>query len=107
MGCRRKKKVQLADELHRPVKRKFKKRQVFVRDIDEIWAADLADMSAFSKDNKGFKFLLLVIDIFSKYGWIIPLKNKEGLTVANALKSIFEERKPEKLWTDKGKEFYN
>ena len=107
MGCRRKKKVQLADELHRPVKRKFKKRQVFVHDIDEIWAADLADMSSFSKDNKGFKFLLLVIDIFSKYGWIIPLKNKEGLTVANALKSIFEERKPEKLWTDKGKEFYN
>ena len=64
-------------------------------------------MRAFSKHNDGVTFLLLVIDIFSKYGWIIPLKNKECKTVAEALKTIFKERKPEKLWTDKGKEFYN
>ena len=64
-------------------------------------------MRAFSKHNDDVTFLLLVIDIFSKYGWIIPLKNKEGKTVAEALKTIFKERKPEKLWTDKGKEFYN
>ena len=68
---------------------------------------NLADMRAFSKHNEGYTFLLLVIDIFSKYGWVIPLRNKEGKTVADALKTIFEERKPEKLWTDKGKEFYN
>ena len=64
-------------------------------------------MKSFSKFNQGFNFLLLVIDIFSKYGWIIPLKNKEGKTVASALKTIFKERKPEKMWVDKGKEFYN
>ena len=64
-------------------------------------------MTALNKDNEGINFLLLVIDIFSKYGWIIPLKNKKGETVANALKTIFKERKPEKLWTDKGREFYN
>ena len=64
-------------------------------------------MKAFSKFNQGFNFLLLVIDIFSKYGWIIPLKNKEGKTVASALKTIFKERKPEQMWVDKGKEFYN
>ena len=64
-------------------------------------------MSAFSKFNQGFRYLLLVIDIFSKYGWIIPLKNKEGKTVASALKTIFKERKPEKMWVYKGKEFYN
>ena len=64
-------------------------------------------MSALSKDNHGYTFLLLVIDTFSKYGWVIPLKDKKGKTVADALKTIFEERKPEKLWTDKGKEFYN
>ena len=64
-------------------------------------------MRAFSKYNDGITFLLLVIDIFSKYGWIIPLKNKKGETVAEAFKEIFKERKPEKLWTDKGKEFYN
>ena len=62
-------------------------------------------MTAFSKFNQGFRYLLLVIDIFSKYGWIIPLKNKTGEAVASALKTIFEERKPEKMWVDKGKEF--
>ena len=62
-------------------------------------------MRAFSKHNDGVTFLLL--DIFSKYGWVIPLKNKEGKTVAEALKTIFKEREPKKLWTDKGKEFYN
>ena len=97
----------LAEELHKPVKRKFNKRRVLVSGIDKIWAADLADMTALSKDNEGVNFLLLVIDIFSKYGWIVPLKNKKGETVANALKTIFKERKPEKLWTDKGREFYN
>ena len=57
-------------------------------------------MKAFSKYNQGFTFLLLVIDIFSKYGWIVPLKNKEGKTVAAALKTIFKERKPEKMWVE-------
>ena len=65
-------------------------------------------MTALSKDNQGVNFLLLVIDIFSKYGWIIPLKDKKGETVKKALKDIFKEgRRPEKLWTDKGREFYN
>ena len=78
-----------------------------VSGIDKIWAADLADMTAFKDYNDGYTFLLLVIDTFSKYGWIIPLKNKKGETVADALKDIFEKRKPEKLWTDKGTEFKN
>ena len=64
-------------------------------------------MTALSKENEGYKFLLLVIDTFSKYGYLIPLKDKKGGTVAKALKNIFKERKPEKLWTDKGREFYN
>ena len=97
----------LAEELHKPVKRKFKKRKVLVSGIDKIWAADLADMKAFKDYNDGYTFLLLVIDTFSKYGWIVPLKNKKGETVAEALKNIFEKRKPEKLWTDKGTEFKN
>ena len=64
-------------------------------------------MHAFSKFNRGVKYLLAVIDIFSKYGWLIPLKDKTGKSVASALKTIFKERKPEKMWVDKGKEFYN
>ena len=60
-------------------------------------------MQAFAKFNRGVKYLLAVIDVFSKYGWLIPLKDKMGKSVALALK----ERKPEKMWVDKGKEFYN
>ena len=99
----------LAEELHKPVKRKFRKRRVLVSGIDKIWAADLADMQALSKENEGYKFLLLVIDTFSKYGWIVPLKDKKGETIVKALKEIFKEsgRRPAKLWTDKGREFFN
>ena len=76
---------------------------------NKIWAADLADMRALSKENEGFNFLLLVIDIFNKYGWIKPLKDKKGETIVKALKEIFKEsgRRPAKLWTDKGREFFN
>ena len=64
-------------------------------------------MQAFSKFNRGVKYLLAVIDVFSKYGCLIPLKDKMGKSVASALKTIFKEGKPEKMWVDKGKEFYN
>ena len=101
------KKKTLAEELHKPIRRKFKRRRVLVNGIDKIWAADLVDMKAFSKFNRSVRYLLAVIDIFSKYGWLIPLKDKTGKSVASALKTIFKERKPEKMWVDKGKEFYN
>ena len=93
----------LAEELHKPVRRKFKRRRVLVNGIDKIWAADLVDMQAFSKFSWGVKYLLVVIDIFSKYGWLIPLKDKTGKSVASALESIFKERKQEKMWVDKGR----
>jgi len=98
---------QLADEIHKPVVKKFRKRKVYVSGIDKIWAADLVDMQSFSKFNCGVKYLLTVIDVFSKFGWMLSLKDKTGGSVANALKEIFKQRKPEKIWTDKGKEFYN
>ena len=60
-------------------------------------------MKSFEKFNKGVKYLLTIIDVFSKYGWIVPLKNKTGVEVANALNQILKERKPNKLWVDKGK----
>jgi len=93
--------------LHKPVKKKYHKRRVWVSGIDDIWAADLVDMSSLAEENDGYKHLLTVIDVFSKYGWIVPLKDKSALSVANALKKIFKVRKPKKLWVDKGKEFYN
>ena len=69
--------VQLAKELHKPIIRKFEKRTVYSRFKDNIWGFDLADMQLISKFNKGFRFLLCVIDIFSKYAWVIPLKDKK------------------------------
>ena len=81
---------QLADELHKPVRKKVQKR-VMVDKIDEIWAADLVDMQKLSRDNKGYKYLLTVIDVFSKFGWIWPLKNKTGVEVESAFKNIFAE----------------
>ena len=65
-------------------------------------------MQQFSRWNAGYRYLLMVLDVFSKYGWIVPLKDKKGETVMNAFKTILKEgRKPEYLWTDKGKEYYN
>ena len=99
---------QLADELHKPIKRNFTRRRVIVNHIDEIWAADLAEIQQFSKWNKGYRYLLMVIDVFSKYGWIVPLKDKKGETVMIAFQTIFKEgRIPKYIWVDKGKGFYN
>ena len=98
---------QLADGLHKPVRRRFEKRHVFAKQIDDIWATDLVDMSLFSKYNKGYKFLLTVINVYSKYGWIIPLKNKTGNEVASALVKLFKIAVPSRLWADKGTEYYN
>ena len=64
-------------------------------------------MQQYSKQNKHYKYLLAVIDVFSKYGWLIPLKNKTGVTVSEAFKILFKERKPMHIWADKGSEFYN
>ena len=72
---------QLANELHQPVRRRFENRSVFAKQVD-IWTADLVDMSLFSRSNKGYKDLLTVIYVFSKYGLIVPLKTRTGKEVA-------------------------
>ena len=97
------------NELHKPIIRKFKKRKVYSGFKDKIWGADLADMQLISKINKGFRFLLCVIDIFSKYAWVVPIKNKKGVSIVNAFQKILDksERKPNQMWADKGSEFYN
>ena len=97
----------MAEELHKPVKKKFLRRYVFVRNVDDIWGADLIDLRSHSKVNGGNKYILMVIDIFSKYGWAVPIKYKTGEAVAEALESIFQKHTPKKLWVDEGKEFYN
>ena len=100
---------ELAEQLHKLIIRKFKKRKAQSAFIDNIWVADLADMQLISKFIKGIHFLLCVIDIYRKYAWVPPLKYKKDITIINAFLKIFKEsnRKPNKIWVDKGKEFYN
>ena len=100
---------QLAEELHKPIIKKVLKRRVYSSFKDNIWGADLADMQLINKFNKGIRFLLCVTDIFSKYGWVFPLKNKNGVTIVDAFQKILDNstRKPNKIWPDKGSEFYN
>ena len=99
--------IQLANEFHKPIIKKFNKRKVYSLFKDNIWGVDLVDMQLLSKFNKGFRFLVCVIDIFSKYAWVIPLKDKKGISIVNALQIILKEsnRKPNKIWVDKGSEF--
>ena len=99
---------QLAEEVHKPIVKKFEKRKVHAAFKDNIWGADLADMQLLSKYNKGIRFLLCVIDIFSKYAWVVPLKDKKGVSIATAFQSILKQSngKPNKIWVDKGSEFY-
>ena len=99
---------QLANELHKPIIRKFKKRKVYSYFKDNILGVDLADMQSLSKYNKEIKYLLCAIDLFGKYMWVAPIKDHKGTSIVNAFKKIIsKERKPNKIWVDQGSEFYN
>ncbi len=94
--------------LHKPIQRNFKRNHVIVGGIDQPWQIDLADMQSLQKFNDGYRYLLVCIDVFSKYAWMIPLKNKSGPSLVEAFKVILSSgRKPEKIMTDQGTEFLN
>ena len=102
----------LADQktytLHKQPKRSFQRRRVVVGGINDQWQADLADMQMLASDNLGMKYILMVIDCFSRKAWARALKDKSGKSVASAFSDIFEvQEPPRKMQTDKGKEFYN
>ena len=87
----------------------LRKKKLHLPFIVNIWGADLAGMQLISKFNEGSRFLLCVVDIYRKYGWIIPLKDKKGITITNAFQKTLVEfnRRFNKIWVDKGSEFYN
>ena len=99
----------LADELHKPVIKKFDKRKVYSKFKDNIWGVDLADMQSLSRKNKGIKYLLCAIDLYSNYAFVIPLKDKKEISILNAFDKTIKQynRKPNKIWVDQGGEFYN
>lgn len=94
--------------LHKSAGKKYPTRKYTVHDVNEQWQADLADVSLIAKQNNGYRFILTVIDIFSRYAWARPLKTKRGEEVAAAFVNIFEEGNiPKRIQTDQGKEFEN
>ena len=103
------KKKKLAAELCKEIIRKFEKRKVNSPFIDNISGTDLADIQLISRFNNGFRFLLCVIDIYSRYTRVIPLKDDKIITITNTFQKNLDEsnRKPNKLWDDKDSEFYN
>ena len=100
---------QLAEELRKRIIKNFKRRKVYSSFKDDIWGVDLADMQLISKFNKGIRYILCVIDLFSRYSWVIPLKNIKGESIVEGFKEISDDsnRKPNKVWVDHGSECYN
>ena len=99
---------QLPNQVHRQIFRKFKRRKVYSSFRNNIWGVDSADIQLLSKYNKGIKYLLCGIDLFSKHVWVVPLKDKRGISIVNAFQKIIsKECKPNKTWVDQGGEFYN
>ena len=102
-------KKEIVKEIFSPVIKKFQRIQIQTHYKDECWSIDSIDRSSLSQYNKNYKFIFTIIDNYTKYAWAIPLKDKSGKSTTIALKSLIEKekRKPHKLLSDRGKEFYN
>ena len=98
----------MAGELLKPAKKRFPRRKIYSPGVDSIWAADLLDIKKYAKQNKNCQYILVIVDLFSKKAWARGMKNKTGISTANAFKDVFKDgEKPRKIWVDRGKEFYN
>ena len=103
-------KEQATYQLHKPARHTFLRNQTLVAHIDEQWQADLADMSNIANENNGYTFLLTCVDILSRYAWVVPVRRKSAANMVMAMRQLLKQaspRKPTRLQTDKGKEFYN
>jgi transposase InsO family protein len=101
-------KADVVNEIHTNVRVNFPRRRVILKDIDDLWQADLIDMQALSNVNSGYKYIFVIIDCFSKYAWAFPLKQKTKEIVSTVFKTFLAKgRLPKNLQTDMGKEFYN
>ena len=103
-------KQEQAYTLHKPARRHFPRNHIYVKGIDGQWQADLADMQSLSRQNDGMRYILTVIDVFSKFAWAQPVKSKDAETIRDAFREVLRDaapRKPPRLQTDKGKEFFN
>ena len=95
-------------ELHKPSRKNYQLRHVDSRGMDETWQADLVEMQPYEKKNKGYKYILTIIDIFLKFACAVPVKSRKGEDVTAAMKSVLNKgRVPQNLHVDRGREFYN
>lgn len=97
----------IANELHIPSRKNYTRRRVNVYGKNDLWQADLVEMIPHSRINKSFKYILCVIDCFTKLAWAIPLKTKTGVEVSKTMAKILADRSPKLLQVDLGKEFAN
>jgi transposase InsO family protein len=98
----------LVNELHKPARKNYPRRKMIMKAIDDLWQIDLVEMQKFSKINKGYKYILTIICVFSKFAWAVPVKRKTAVDVTAALRSVFKQgRVPKMIQSDRGKEFYN
>jgi len=99
----------IADEIHKPVRKVKQRRHVRASEKDEIWSMDLVDMSEWKSDNDGEKYMLTVVDVFSRFAWARPMLTKSANDTFAAFIDIVDstKRQPKKIWVDQGAEFYN
>lgn len=102
-------KEELVAELHKPARKRFKRRRVILKGLNDLFQADLVEMIPYAKSNRGFRYILVVINAFSKYVWAYPVKRKTGKDVTAAMQKVLTSVKvaPKNVQTDLGKEFYN
>lgn len=100
-------KRQLVNEIHKPARINFKRRKVIIKSLNDLFQADLVEMIPYSKENKDYKYILIVINCFTKFVWAFPLKNKTGEEVTKNMETVFKQQTPKNLQTDMGKEFFN
>lgn len=102
------KKAELVDEIHRLSRRNYPRRRVELKGLNDLWQIDLAELIPYAKSNQGYKYLVMIINAFSKYGWVRAIKSKDRFEVAKAVESIIKSTTPPKLiQTDRGTEFFN
>lgn len=102
-------KQEIVNELHKAARKNFPRRKTQIRGYGDLWQIDLIEMQPYADLNKGYRYILVVIDCYSKYVWTSPLKNKTGVEVTSKMKSILNEAKytPKNIQSDHGTEFYN
>jgi IS30 family transposase len=101
---------QLPYSIHKPVRHKFARNHTYASNIDQQWQADLADMQGLSSENGGNNYILTCIDVLSRFAWAVPVRSKSTKHMVMAFKKLFQiarPRVPQRLQTDKGKEFFN